>query len=151
MRSMIGRARSSREFALSRMNLPPLTQKDLGDVALGVEMNVDFIALSFVRQRSDLEELRELLTQKGSKAQVMAKIEDQSAVRLIHEIIAAADAIMVARGDLGIECPIEELPIIQRKIVKLCAHLGKPVVVATHMLESMIHNPRSEEHTSELQ
>src|SRR6266567_4506068 len=99
-----------------RVNLPPLTQKDLG-------------------------ELRELLAQKGSKAQIMAKIEDQSAVRLIHEIIAAADAIMVARGDLGIECPIEELPIIQRKIVKLCAHLGKPVVVATHMLESMIHNP----------
>src|SRR5437667_3635989 len=123
-----------------RVNLPPLTQKDLGDIALGVEMNVDFIALSFVRQRSDLEELRELLAQKGSKAQVMAKIEDQSAVRLIHEIIAAADAIMVARGDLGIEWPLEELPIIQRKIVKLCARLGKPVVVATHMLESMIHN-----------
>ncbi|PYL98279.1 MAG: pyruvate kinase, partial [Verrucomicrobia bacterium] len=77
-----------------RVNLPPLTQKDLGDIALGVEMNVDFIALSFVRQRSDLDELRELLTQKGCKAQVMAKIEDQSAVRLIHEIIAAADAIM---------------------------------------------------------
>src|SRR5438045_8532131 len=71
----------------------------------------------------------------------MAKIEYQSAVRLIHEIITSADAIMVARGDLGIECPIEELPIIQRKIVKLCARLGKPVVVATHMLESMIHNP----------
>src|SRR2546428_13592407 len=71
----------------------------------------------------------------------MAKIEDQSAVRLIHEIIASADAIMVARGDLGIECQIEELPIIQRKIVKLCARLGKPVVDATHMLESMIHNP----------
>src|SRR6266404_4385960 len=124
-----------------RVNLPPLTQKDRDDVALGAELNVDFVALSFVRQRSDLEELRELLTQKGSKAQVMAKIEDQSAVRLIHEIIASADAIMVARGDLGIECPIEELPIIQRKIVKLCARLGKPVVVATHMLESMIHNP----------
>src|SRR5438874_11257712 len=90
-----------------RVNLPPLTGKDIGDVALGVEMNVDFIALSFVRQRSDLEELRELLAQKGSKARVMAKIEDQSAVRLIHEIIASADAIMVARGDLGIECPIE--------------------------------------------
>jgi pyruvate kinase len=71
----------------------------------------------------------------------MAKIEDQSAVRLIHEIIAAADVIMVARGDLGIEVPLEELPIIQRKIVKLCARLGKPVIVATHMLESMIHNP----------
>jgi pyruvate kinase len=124
-----------------RVNLPPLTQKDLGDVALGVELNVDFVALSFVRQRSDLDELREILAQKGSKAQVMAKIEDQSAVRLIHEIIASADAIMVARGDLGIEMPIEELPIIQRKIVKLCARLGKPVVVATHMLESMIHNP----------
>src|SRR5213595_4337497 len=124
-----------------RVNLPPPTQKDLGDIALGVELNVDFIALSFVRQRGDLDELLELLAQKGSKARVMAKIEDQSAVRLIHEIIASADAIMVARGDLGIECPIEELPIIQRKIVKLCARLGKPVVVATHMLESMIHNP----------
>src|SRR5438094_8141061 len=124
-----------------RVNLPPLTQKDLVDIALGAELNVDFIALSFVRQRGDLDELLELLAQKGSKAQVMAKVEDQSAVRLIHEIIASADAIMVARGDLGIECPIEELPIIQRKIVKLCARLGKPVVVATHMLESMIHNP----------
>src|SRR5438309_9406104 len=99
-------------------------------------MNVHCIALSFVRQQSDLEELRKLLAQKGSKAQVMAKVEDQSAVRLIHEIIASADAIMVARGDLGIECPIEELPIIQRKIVKLCARLGKPVGVATHMRES---------------
>jgi pyruvate kinase len=124
-----------------RVNLPPLTKKDFGDVALGIELNVDFIALSFVRQRSDLEELRQLLAQKGSKAQVMAKIEDQSAVRLIHEIIAAADVVMVARGDLGIEVPLEELPIIQRKIVKLCVRVGKSVIVATHMLESMIHNP----------
>src|SRR5204862_5747148 len=111
-----------------RVNLPPLTQKDPGDIALGVEMNVDFIALSFVRQRSDLDELRELLAQKGSKAQVMAKIEDQSAVRLIHECIASADAIMVARGYLGLECAIEELPIIQRKIAKLCARVGSPAV-----------------------
>src|SRR5205809_7944813 len=124
-----------------RVNLPPLTQKDLGDIALGMEMKVDFIALSFVRQRSDLEELRKLLAQKKSKAQVMAKIEDQSAVRLIHEIIAASDGIMVSRVDLVIEWPIEELPIMQRKIVKLCVRLGKPVVVATHMLESMMHNP----------
>src|SRR5437763_12814869 len=71
----------------------------------------------------------------------MAKIEDQSAVKLIDEMVAAADSIMIARGDLGIECPIEELPIIQRKVVKLCARLGKPVVVATHLLESMVHNP----------
>src|SRR5207253_3813290 len=95
----------------------------------------------FGRQRSDIDELRRVLAEKKSRAQVMAKIEDQSAVRLIHEMVEAADAIMIARGDLGIECPMEELPIIQRKIVKLCARLGKPVVVATHMLESMIHNP----------
>ena len=124
-----------------RVNLPPLTAKDLSDIAVGVELGVDFVALSFARQRSDIDELRRLLKQRGSKAQVMAKIEDQSAVRLIHEMIDAADAIMVARGDLGIECAIEELPIIQRKIVKLCARIGKPVVVATHLLESMIHNP----------
>jgi pyruvate kinase len=124
-----------------RVNLPPLTPKDIADVILGAELGVDYVALSFVRQQSDLDELRQLLAQHGSTAKVMAKIEDQSAVRLIDEIIKASDAIMVARGDLGIECPIEELPIIQRKIVKLCARLGKPVVVATHMLESMVHNP----------
>jgi len=124
-----------------RVNLPALTQKDRDDIALGVELRVDFIALSFVHQRSDIDELRGLLEKQKCRALIMAKIEDQSAVRLIHEIIAASDAIMIARGDLGIECPIEELPIIQRKIVKLCARAGKPVVVATHMLESMIHNP----------
>jgi pyruvate kinase len=124
-----------------RVNLPPLTKKDLDDIALGSELGVDFVALSFARQGSDIEELRRVLEQQKSSAQIMAKIEDQSAVKLIHEMVEAADSIMVARGDLGIECPIEELPIIQRKIVKLCARLGKPVVVATHMLESMIHNP----------
>ncbi len=124
-----------------RVNLPPLTAKDIADVALGAELGVDYVALSFVRQQSDVEELRALLSRHNSNARVMAKIEDQSAVRLIDEIIKSADAIMIARGDLGIECPIEELPIIQRKIVKLCARLGKPVVVATHMLESMVHNP----------
>jgi len=124
-----------------RVNLPPLTKKDIADVTLGAELGVDYVALSFVRQESDVAELRALLAEHQSKARVMAKIEDQSAVRLIQEIIKSADAIMIARGDLGIEVPFEELPIIQRKIVKLCAHLGKPVVVATHMLESMIHNP----------
>lgn len=124
-----------------RVNLPPLTAKDIADVTLGAELGVDYVALSFVREESDLAELRELLARLGSTALVMAKIEDQSAVLLIDEIINAADAIMIARGDLGIECPIEELPIIQRKIVKLCLRMGKPVVVATHMLESMIHNP----------
>lgn len=124
-----------------RVNLPPLTEKDLADVALGAELGVDFVALSFVREVGDVDELRRLLKEKGSRACIVAKIEDQSAVRSIEEIICAADAIMVARGDLGIECPMEELPIIQRRIVKMSIRLGKPVIVATHMLESMISNP----------
>jgi pyruvate kinase len=124
-----------------RVNLPPLTPKDMEDVSLGAELAVDFIALSFVREESDIEELRKILQQKKSKARIIAKIEDQSAVDTVDDIIKAADAVMVARGDLGIECPMEELPIIQRRIVKSCIRLGKPVVVATHMLESMITNP----------
>ncbi|MGI8819365.1 MAG: pyruvate kinase [Chthoniobacterales bacterium] len=124
-----------------RVNLPPLTQKDLADVQVGAELKVDFVALSFARQRSDVEELRHVMQSLESKAQIVAKIEDQSAVRDIDEMIAAADVIMIARGDLGIECPMEELPIIQRKIVKQCLRFGKPVIVATHMLESMIENP----------
>lgn len=124
-----------------RVNLPPLTQKDLDDVLVGTELNVDFVALSFARQRSDLDELRSVMQRLGSTAHLIAKIEDQSAVREIDEMIAGADVIMIARGDLGIECPMEELPIIQRKIVKQCLHFGKPVIVATHMLESMIENP----------
>ena len=124
-----------------RVNLPPLTQKDLDDVALGTQIGMDFVALSFARQKSDLEELRALVKKLGSTAQIVAKIEDQSAVRSIDEMIDAADAVMIARGDLGIECPMEELPIIQRRIVKRCLRMGKPVIVATHMLESMIENP----------
>jgi len=124
-----------------RVNLPPLTQKDLEDIALGVELEVDFVALSFARKKSDLQELRRVLKKAGSRAQVVAKIEDQSAVRQIDQMIDEADVVMIARGDLGIECPMEELPIIQRKIVKRCLRIGKPVIVATHMLESMIENP----------
>src|SRR4051794_4397616 len=124
-----------------RVNLPPLTQKDLSDVAVGAEVGVDFVALSFARQRSDVDELRQVMSTLGSTAQIIAKIEDQSAVAQIDEMIHAADVIMIARGDLGIECPMEELPIIQRRIVKQCLHFGKPVIVATHMLESMIENP----------
>jgi len=124
-----------------RVNLPPLTEKDLADIALGVELKVDFVALSFARKKSDLQELRRVLKKARSRAQVIAKIEDQSAVRHIGQMIEAADVVMIARGDLGIECPMEELPIIQRRIVKRCLRIGKPVIVATHMLESMIENP----------
>ena len=123
------------------VNLPPLTEKDLADISLGAELGVDFVALSFVRQKSDLDELRGVLVDRRSKALIIAKIEDQLAVRAIGDMIEGADAIMIARGDLGIECPMEELPIIQRRIVKSCLRLGKPVIVATQMLESMITNP----------
>jgi pyruvate kinase len=124
-----------------RVNLPPLTEKDIVDLSLGVELGADLIALSFVREKSDIEELRRILLEKKSKALIVAKIEDQSAVESIEDIIKASDAVMVARGDLGIEVAMEELPIIQRRIVKLAIKFGKPVVVATHMLESMITNP----------
>jgi pyruvate kinase len=123
------------------VNLPSLTSKDLADVSLGVELGADFIGLSFVREKSDIEQLRKLLVRKKSKAQIVAKIEDQLAVRSIDKMIESADVIMVARGDLGIECPMEDLPIIQRRIVKNCLRLGKPVIVATQLLESMITNP----------
>jgi pyruvate kinase len=122
------------------VNLPSLTNKDLADVSLGVEVGADFIGLSFVREKRDIEQLRKLLWKKKSKAQIVAKIEDQLAVRSIDKMIESADAIMVARGDLGIECPME-LPIIQRRIVKNCLRLGKPVVIATQLLESMTTNP----------
>jgi pyruvate kinase len=123
------------------VNLPALTKKDIEDVALGAELGMDFVALSFVRERSDIEQLRKVLLKKKSKAQIVAKIEDQLAVRSIDTLIESADVIMVARGDLGIECPMEELPIIQRRIVKKCIRHGKPAVIATQLLESMITNP----------
>jgi len=124
-----------------KVNLPPLTEKDLADIEVGVEVGVDFVALSFCREPSDIVELRRVLKQHGSNARVIAKIEDQSAVKLINEIIKETDAVMIARGDLGIECPMEELPIIQRRILKAALKIGKQVIVATHMLESMIENP----------
>lgn len=124
-----------------KVGLPPLTEKDLEDVALGCELGVDFVALSFCREGSDVVALRDVLTQHGSQARIVAKIEDQLAVRNLDHIIRESDLVMVARGDLGIECPMEDLPIIQRRIVKRCIRNGCPVIVATHMLESMIQNP----------
>jgi len=124
-----------------RVNLPPLTEKDLKDIELGAALGVDYVALSFCREASDIEELRRVLGEHGSPARIIAKIEDQHAVKFINSIIEAADIVMVARGDLGIECPMEDLPIIQRRIVKRCIERGRQVIVATHMLESMIENP----------
>lgn len=124
-----------------KVSLPALTAKDLADVAVGLELGVDYIALSFVREAKDIQQLRAVLESSQHRPLIIAKIEDQQAVKNINEIIQQSDGIMVARGDLGIECPYEELPIIQRKVVKICLRVGRPVIVATHMLESMIQNP----------
>jgi pyruvate kinase len=124
-----------------RVNLPALTGKDLEDVALGCELGVDFISLSFCRGPEDMELLKKKIAEHGSKARAIAKIEHQLAVNNIDAIIEESQGIMVARGDLGIECPMEELPIIQRRIIKKCLRVDRPVIVATHMLESMIANP----------
>jgi pyruvate kinase len=124
-----------------RVRLPALTDKDIKDVETGIDIGVDFIAMSFVREAEDVLKLKAILEYRKSPQQIIAKIEDQEGIRNINDIIDAADAVMVARGDLGIECPYEDLPIIQRRIVKKCIIRGKAVIVATHMLESMIDNP----------
>src|ERR1041385_3134495 len=124
-----------------KVSLPALTAKDIADVNLGLEVGVDFIALSFVREAKDLTQLRELFGTAKPHPHVIAKIEDQEAVHHLEAIVREADGVMVARGDLGIEVPYEELPIIQRRIVKTCLQFGRPVIVATHMLESMIESP----------
>lgn len=123
------------------VKLPSLTEKDREDILVGIEESIDFFALSFVREADDLVLLREFLTRNGSKADIIAKIEDQMGVTNIMDIIRASDGVMVARGDLGIEVPFEELAVFQRKAVASCLSAGKPVIVATHMLESMIDNP----------
>lgn len=124
-----------------KVSLPALTAKDIADVKLGLELGVDFIALSFVREARDLMQLKEHFSGTPQPPMVVAKIEDQQAVLNLERIVREADAVMVARGDLGIEVPYEELPIIQRRVIKICLRYGKAVIVATHMLESMIESP----------
>ncbi len=124
-----------------RVNLPALTKKDQGDVDVGIEMEIDFFALSFVREAKDLQEFHDYLDDHGSKAKIIAKIEDQQAITNLEDIIKASDGLMIARGDLGIECPFEDLPIIQTEAINSCIRNTKPVIVATHMLESMIESP----------
>lgn len=124
-----------------RVRLPALTAKDRADIAVGVDEKVDFFALSFAREADDVDILRRLLTDSKSTARIVAKIEDQSGIANLDEIIVASDAVMVARGDLGIEVPMEDLPLIQKRTVDACIRHRKPVIVATHLLESMITSP----------
>ena len=124
-----------------RLNLPALTEKDFKDLALAVECRADYIAGSFVRDSAHVHELREAMKALEGDAQIVAKVEDQEAIRNIDAIIKASDVIMVARGDLGTEVEFEELPLPQRRIVKRCHELGTRVIVATQLLESMITQP----------
>jgi len=124
-----------------RVNLPSFTEKDRADTLVGIQEGIDYVALSFVREAKDIAELRYFLGAHSSTARVIAKIEDQSAITNLDEIVSSCDGLMVARGDLGIECPFEDLPVIQRRAVRACLAQGRPVIVATHMLESMITQP----------
>lgn len=123
----------SAELALSAM-----TEKDHQDLKVGLELGVDWVALSFVQRPADIEEVKAIV--KG-RAGVMAKLEKPSAIEYLHDIVAQADAIMVARGDLGVELPPEDVPVQQKRIINACRMAGKPVVVATQMLDSMVHAP----------
>lgn len=132
------------------MNVPtasisaqPLTPKDRKDIDFGVKHGVDYVALSFVKEAKNIYELKRLLRQKHSHAKIIAKIERHEAITNMEKIIQAADAVMVARGDLGVEIPAEEVPVHQKKIIHLCNVYGKPVIVATQMLNSMIENSRA--------
>jgi pyruvate kinase len=118
--------------------LSPITEKDHADLAFGLELGVDWVAMSFVQSPADLEELRAIV---GNRAKIMTKLEKPSAVTRLDEIVALSDAVMVARGDLGVELPPEQVPSIQKKVLRACRKAGKPVVVATQMLESMINSP----------
>ena len=124
------------------LSMRPPTEKDLAGVRFGVEMDCDWFAASFIRDASDVEAINEAISDAGGDQPVISKIEHGDAVRNIGEIIEASDGVMVARGDLGIEIPPWDVPLLQKKIIAACNRLGKPVIVATQMLESMMHTPR---------
>lgn len=123
------------------LSIDTITEKDRRDVVFGVEQGADFFALSFVRRASDIEELRKILASHGVQTPIIAKIETQEAIENLDDIIEAADGIMVARGDLAIEVPAEMVPLYQKEMITKCNTLGKPIITATQMLDSMIHSP----------
>ncbi|MEI7973925.1 MAG: pyruvate kinase, partial [Bdellovibrio sp.] len=123
------------------LRVEPLTEKDLTDLDFGLQQDVDYVAMSFVRRGDDIRKLRALIEDRGKSVRIVAKIEMQEAVEDLEEICRLSDAIMVARGDLAVEVRQEKLPGIQKRIIKMCNELGKPVITATQMLESMIEDP----------
>ena len=125
------------------INMPYMSEQDKEDILFGIEQDVDFVAASFTRTAEDVNELRKFLDDNGGKdINIIAKIENSEGILNVDAIIEAADAVMVARGDMGVELPEEEVPIIQKMIVKKVYEAGKQVIIATQMLESMINNPR---------
>ena len=124
------------------LSMPYISEVDLADIVFGVEHGFDFIAASFVRTREDIQEVRKIVEDRGSKIKIIAKIENMQGIQNLEEIINVADGIMVARGDMGVEIPLEEVPILQKKMIKMAVAQGKHVITATQMLESMIKNPR---------
>jgi len=125
----------------TKLSIPALTEKDRADLEFGIEQGVDWIGLSFVRKASDIDELKSIIDTHEWKPRVVAKIEKPEALDNLDEIVKATDAVMVARGDLGVELPMERVPIVQKQIVKKCIENSKPVIIATQMMESMIQNP----------
>jgi pyruvate kinase len=118
--------------------LSPLTKKDRADLRFGLDLGCDWVAMSFVQRPEDVAELRKLI---GGRAKVMAKLEKPAAIERLEEIVELSDAVMVARGDLGLECPLAEVPVIQKRIIRACRHAQKACIVATQMLLSMVNNP----------
>ena len=125
-----------------QLGLPFLSEQDVQDILFGVEQGVDFIAASFVQKAADVLAIRRVLESRGADGHIIAKIENAAGVKNIDEILKVADGVMVARGDLGVEIPTEDVPIIQKMLIRRCNQVGKPVITATQMLESMMVNPR---------
>ncbi len=126
----------------TKISLPSLSEKDLRDLDFIISQNIDWVALSFVRRPEDVTALRAIMKSKNSNAKIISKIEKPEALEHLREIILASDAVMVARGDLGVELPLERIPMIQKNIVRKCIHRAKPVIIATQMMESMIDRTR---------
>lgn len=136
------KSRKGINLPFTEVSAPSLTDKDKKDLAFGIEQEVDWIALSFVRHADDVRDLRARIEAKGKDIRIISKIEKPEALKNIDEIISESDALMVARGDLGVEIVMEEVPMAQKMIVEKCNHSAKPVIIATQMMESMISNPR---------
>jgi pyruvate kinase len=136
------KSRKGINLPYTKVTAPSLTEKDLADLEFGLKNNVEWVALSFVRKAKDIEILRFIIDSKKSTTRIVAKIEKPEALENLDEVLNATDAVMVARGDLGVEILMEEVPMVQKRIIEKCNQLSKPVIVATQMMESMIENPR---------